>query len=334
MAIKTSTTTQTDKDLYITVGNLNKVVEREVIIFDLDGVLIDNSERYRLSLAEVDPDVKSHDELPRNKRNQFWRIFLSEKYMDLDKPIPRVIEVLKKRRERFPIVIITGRTSNMLRKTLEQLKTFGIEYDALIMRQEGIYLKDHDFKEQVIKSLNLHVVEVHDDSVDVIETLHEYAIRGSFYWYKAGKYIYVPPVKIVVNGMSYMIEDSEDALRSVLEDIDVFQGSTVEIRYGDYKVSMPKEHAKAFIESLFNALSKELCYPECYYIEEAIPFFESLRLATEDAESGRIRKVRIFGEEHPSYVDIDFDNIFSDPKRVAESWMYLKKVGILSNYLL
>jgi len=42
---------------YVVVGDLKKVSEseKEVVAFDLDGVLIDSSERYRLSLAEVDP---------------------------------------------------------------------------------------------------------------------------------------------------------------------------------------------------------------------------------------------------------------------------------------
>jgi len=315
---------------YIVVGDIGKLKGREVVVFDLDGVLVDSSHRYSLSLAEVDPSASSHIDLPKDRRNQFWRIFLSEKYMHLDKPVQTAIELLNKRRERFPVVIITGRTNNMLNATLDQLKRFGIEFDALIMRRLGVYLKDYEFKEHVIKELNLSIAELHDDSTDIIDALHKYASRGSFYWYKPGKYIYVPPAKIVINGVSYTIEDDERAIKAMIEAIENSQSPDIEIRYGDYRVVLQKRYAKSFVETLSSKLLKELCYPDCDYIVEAVPFFEYLKLAAEDAERGRPQTVKIFGEEHPSCTNLDFDRVFSDPKKIAESWLELKESGILS----
>jgi len=336
MPTKTATLREKEETPYIVVGDIKKLSGKEVVVFDLDGVLVNNTERYRLSLAEVNPNVSSHNELPKAMQNKFWRIFLSDKYIHLDKPVYDAIEILNDRRRKgYPVVIITGRTSNMLNTTLDQLKAFGVEYDVLVMRREGVYIKDYEFKERVIKSMNLHIAEVHDDSLDIINALHEYAVRGSFYWYKLGKYIYAPPVKITINNHDYILEDTEEVLKKMLEDIENSQNTNIEIRYGDYRVSLSKNYAKAFIEALYARLSKELCYPECYWIEDVLPFFEALDSAVFSIETlGKVEKVKIFGEEHPSYVDIDFDNIFRDPKQIAESWIHLRKVGILSDYLL
>jgi len=317
---------------YIVVGDLKRVEYREVVVFDLDGVIVDSSERYRLSLAEVDPNAKSHVDLPKDKRSQFWRVFLSEKYMDYDKPVPEAIEMLRRCREKgYPIVIVTGRTSNMLDKTLEQLKSFGIEYDVLVMRHLGVYVKDHEFKEHVVKSMNLQIAEVHDDSVAVIDALHKYAARGSFLWFKPGWYIYAPPAVVFINRWRYVIEDSVEALRRMIEGVEASPELEAEIRYGGYRATLDKRYARAFIEALFSCLSKKLCYPECSWVVESEPFFHLLELAALDYEAkGDAKKVRIFGEEHPSYVSINFDKMFSDPKKVAESWISLKESGILS----
>jgi len=192
MAVRTHTSRESD-DIYVAVGDVGKLRGREVVVFDLDGVLIDSRDRYRLSLAEVDPDAETHEELSEDKKRQFWRVFLSEKYMDHDKPIPNAIEMLRERKDYFPIVIITGRTSNMLNKTIEQLKKFGIEYDALILRNEGIFLKDWKFKKHVVEKLGLKVVEVHDDSAEVINKLLPHLKNVAFWWYETGKYVLKHP---------------------------------------------------------------------------------------------------------------------------------------------
>jgi len=120
-------------------------------------------------------------------------------------------------------------------------------------------------------------------------------------------------VKITINSYDYILEDNEETLKKMLEDIEGSYNPVIEIRYGDYRVSLMKHYAKAFVEAILSHLSKELCYPECYYIVEAIPFFEHLQLAAEDAEKGRVQTVKIFGETHPSCTSLDFDKIFGRP---------------------
>ena len=55
-------------------------------VFDIDGVIFDVSDRIRATLEEL--GVDSIDEVKRNPklRTKFWKIFLSPKYMHLDKP--------------------------------------------------------------------------------------------------------------------------------------------------------------------------------------------------------------------------------------------------------
>ena len=88
-------------------------------MFDLDGVLVDCSERYRLCLQEANGK--------RNKR--FWECFLSEKYMDLDQPNTETIETLREYYRRgYRIIILTGRVKEKQEnKTKQQLKQYNIE---------------------------------------------------------------------------------------------------------------------------------------------------------------------------------------------------------------
>ncbi|MEM1913588.1 MAG: hypothetical protein QW067_10645 [Thermofilaceae archaeon] len=139
---------------------------RGCVVFDVDGVLVDSSERLRRSLEEVGAGDVS--ELNGERRRRFWEIFLSEKYIELDKPNPPAVELAKKRKsEGYGLVILTGRPLKLLRKTLEQLNSYGVPYDAVIFRSDGFYGKDHEYKKRALEELGLTVVELHDDSESV-----------------------------------------------------------------------------------------------------------------------------------------------------------------------
>ncbi|MEM4584198.1 MAG: HAD family acid phosphatase [Ignisphaera sp.] len=140
--------------------------DRECVVFDVDGVLIDNSERLRRSLEEV--GARDISELNGERRRRFWEIFLSEKYIILDKPNQLAIELAKKRKsEGYAVVVLTGRPMRLMKKTLEQLDSYGVPYDAVIFRTENNYTKDHEYKRKVIEELGLNVIELHDDSEQV-----------------------------------------------------------------------------------------------------------------------------------------------------------------------
>lgn len=149
---------------YVIVGSVAKA---KCVVFDLDGVLIDSSARFARSLEEI--GAKGADDLrDPGTRRRFWEVFLSEKYMSLDRPNPRALELLKKRRaEGYGIIIVTGRPAKLADATLRQLEEFGIPYDAITFRSYSYFGKDHEYKLSVLTDLRLSVAEAHDDSSEV-----------------------------------------------------------------------------------------------------------------------------------------------------------------------
>jgi 3-deoxy-D-manno-octulosonate 8-phosphate phosphatase KdsC-like HAD superfamily phosphatase len=154
------------------VINCGRLVKGNNIVFDIDGVLIDCSERLRRCMEES------------NGRKAFWDCFLSPKYMHLDKPIEFGFEMLRDRIAKgFNVVIVTGRTDNMIQETVEQLKSMGIEGVPIVFRKTGNYAKDYIFKPSVVKSLGLEVLEVHDDSFEVLKSFAELYPNAKLYLY-------------------------------------------------------------------------------------------------------------------------------------------------------
>jgi 3-deoxy-D-manno-octulosonate 8-phosphate phosphatase KdsC-like HAD superfamily phosphatase len=155
--------------------NSERLVNRNNIVFDIDGVLIDCSERLRKCEEESNGDRKA-----------FWSCFLSPKYMHLDKPIEFGFEILKDRiaiAKGFNVVIITGRTDNMASETLEQLRAQGIEGMPIVFRKTGNLAKDYIYKLSAAKRLGLDVKEVHDDSAEVLKSFGEAYPNAKLYLY-------------------------------------------------------------------------------------------------------------------------------------------------------
>jgi len=155
------------------VVNCNKLQKNRVAVFDIDGVLIDCSER-----------IARCEEEARGSRKLFWNCFLSSKYMDLDKPIDFGFYVLKERISKgLDIVIITGRTDNMVKKTLEQLKSMGVEGIPIVFRRRGNFTKDYIYKPSVAKRLGLEVLELHEDDFEVLKSFKEIYPNAKMYLY-------------------------------------------------------------------------------------------------------------------------------------------------------
>jgi len=145
------------------IVNCDMLARKNNIVFDIDGVLIDCGERLR----------RCEEEAGNNKR-LFWSCFLSPRHMHLDKPIDFGFEVLRDRIAKgLNIVIITGRTDNMAFETLEHLKSLGVEGIPIVFRKAGNFAKDYIYKTSVAKKLGLEVLEVHDDSLDVLKSFSE-----------------------------------------------------------------------------------------------------------------------------------------------------------------
>lgn len=153
---------------YVVVGCIDCVRGRKVVVFDLDGVLIDDSERIRAVLRDM-----GFDKIPEDARlrKRFWDFYFLDKYMDLDRPIPEYISLAKQLSKDFPIVIITYRVYETQHiKTIEQLKAWGIDFALISFRRKTCRIRPAEYKIKVIKDLSLDVYKAFDDSEEICET--------------------------------------------------------------------------------------------------------------------------------------------------------------------
>jgi len=156
----------------------NHLRTRKIILYDIDNTLIDVSERYRMSLREsgLDPNINIR-KIPPNERNKFWKVFLSNKYMHLDKPDEQEIKNLNEKYDTgYGIILITGRSETLRKDTLEQLRRFGIKYHALIMRPKNNREPDKIYKVELIRemvNMGLDIVEYHEDDPATVKIIKE-----------------------------------------------------------------------------------------------------------------------------------------------------------------
>jgi beta-phosphoglucomutase-like phosphatase (HAD superfamily) len=137
------------------------VILIKYVSFDIDGVLVNSESRLRLCLR------------PNNEVD--WDCFLDCKKLFMDKPKPRIIDILKQLRNRdFGIIIVTGRRESMRECTINQLRRFGVnEFEELFMRPDNNTDPDPIYKSWTIKSLlRRYEILVHfDDNADTVSTL-------------------------------------------------------------------------------------------------------------------------------------------------------------------
>ncbi|MEM4595492.1 MAG: HAD family acid phosphatase [Thermofilaceae archaeon] len=167
------------KRVYVVYGDVPRGAP--CVVFDIDGVLVDCSERLKRSLEEVGASDTS--ELLGEKRRRFWEVFLSEKYMDADAANPEAVELAWKRRlSGYRVVLVTGRPERLSAATFEQLRRFNVVFDAVVFRANDYRGKDHEYKRTVLEELGLRVVELHDDSEQVCAACAHLA--GSVYLWR------------------------------------------------------------------------------------------------------------------------------------------------------
>lgn len=137
--------------------------EREVIVVDVDGTLVDVSERASAAFHEIGMKVKPQDwedvyeELDPAEKNRFLRRFLSDKYASLDKPHKAVVSFVKRLYDRteLPVVLLTGRPEEMqdTHKNVAQiLMQAGVPVSDVIQRREELkFMRSHTYKVKMLK---------------------------------------------------------------------------------------------------------------------------------------------------------------------------------------
>ncbi|RLF18787.1 MAG: hypothetical protein DRZ82_07655 [Thermoprotei archaeon] len=180
------------KDLMTKKGPCADGERMRTYIFDLDGVLVDPSERLRVTLRKLrlplDTDV---EKLRGSLRRRFWEIFLSPNMLQWDKPREIGIELFHDRRRKGRVIIVTGRPITLRRHTLKELAVFGLEIrdnEDIIFRPKGDIRPDYEYKAEVISNID-DVVEIHDDSIRVLETLRRIKPFATLYLHYDNGYV-------------------------------------------------------------------------------------------------------------------------------------------------
>lgn len=144
----------------------------KAVVFDVDGVLVDSSSRFRACLDEV--GLEDLSKARGLKRRLFWDCFLSERYVYLDRVREDMASLARGYASRgYRIIVVTGRPESMKRITVEQLRAAGIEDAEIYFRKRGDYRSDSEYKVDVVRALvNRYEIEaVYDDSEEVVKAL-------------------------------------------------------------------------------------------------------------------------------------------------------------------
>ncbi|QOJ78845.1 hypothetical protein IG193_08890 [Infirmifilum lucidum] len=165
-----------------------------VYVFDVDGVLVDASERLREALERVGArGASSPDELEPWARQRFWELFLSEELLALDRPREVGIRLLLDRLGRGVVLVLTGRPYRLYRVTLRELSGFGVPVEKVIlsMRPRGDRRRDVEFKASVLARIP-DVAEVHDDEPGVLEAARRLHPGARLFLHRGDSYELVP----------------------------------------------------------------------------------------------------------------------------------------------
>ncbi|HDJ83653.1 MAG TPA: hypothetical protein ENG44_01485 [Desulfurococcaceae archaeon] len=151
----------------------------KVYVFDIDGVLVDVSERLRRA-----------KELSEGSRELFWKYFFSKELIELDKPRDIGIRLLIDRLKMGLVAIVTGRPKSLYYITLKQLKAINIPIEQIWrieMRRDGDYRKSYIVKLERILNIvyeGYEIAEIHDDEEELLYRARIYLPKTRLYLHK------------------------------------------------------------------------------------------------------------------------------------------------------
>jgi len=162
----------------------------DVYVFDVDGVLVDATERLREALRRLGvSSASTPGELDPRLRQRFWEVFLSEDLLALDRPRSVGIQLLLDRLGRGVVLVLTGRPYRLYRATLRELQGFGVPVDRVVvsMRPRGDRRRDVEFKASVLARIP-KVAEVHDDELEVLEAARRLHPEARLFLHRGDSY--------------------------------------------------------------------------------------------------------------------------------------------------
>ena len=151
----------------------------DVIICDIDGTVLDVTDRIAAVLHEIgiDPSGKPSqvaDMLQPPHRSLFYDLFLSEKYTHLDKPVPEVVSYLRDLQlsTGLPVVFLSARPDAMKRSTLAAIKALDVPYKEVVLRPwNQRFRKTTEFKVDAVQKRGYAPKHILDDHADILSAL-------------------------------------------------------------------------------------------------------------------------------------------------------------------
>jgi hypothetical protein len=188
--------------------------KRQVIVVDLDDTVVDVSDRIRQVLMDLGHDVEGVediqaylDELSDTEMDDFYNLFLDDKYVYLDKLKKGVIDDIMKYQEEvgLPAVIITGRPETM--KTTEdlvrQIKDMGLEVIDTIVRHKHTLIPAERYKVIALKHSDYDPVAIFDDDEDVLAAVKVAFPAVELFYTKGDKAIKIDLEETPIHGKAF-----------------------------------------------------------------------------------------------------------------------------------
>lgn len=155
---------------------------KKILVFDIDGVLVDP--KIRLEHAR--------------KSKDFWKTFFDPKLMETDKPIPVIIDLVKKAiKEGEEVIILTGRPERLRNETISQLEKLGINISKvrIVMRRQRDYRPSYIVKPELLKEVIRRqdaAIEIYEDEEKVAQKYKALFPHAKIYLVKNGKFQKMP----------------------------------------------------------------------------------------------------------------------------------------------
>ena len=114
-------------------------MKNKAVIVDVDNTIADI--KHRLHYIRNDAGKKD------------WKTFHSREELLKDVPFTEVIECVNLLSQKYPILIVTGRTYETLDTTKEWLDTQGVTYEEVYLRTQNDYRDDDIIKEEILHQI-------------------------------------------------------------------------------------------------------------------------------------------------------------------------------------